>query len=513
MQGVLPDLKTLYAAEPDRLFWFGGDSAYPALAEALQTITRCDTLGLVPSDYDGSKLAERWGAMQAAASSSLTDRALFDVAVTVSSMRLLQSAHRGRVDPRNVGFDYDVTFKRIDLAAALRSARDGQGLPAAVAAAEPQFPVYRRLVKALADYRVLAANEPTALPALSKGQRKVDPGKPWEGVAALDARLRHFGDLPKGAPAPSATAEGTPIYDGDLVNAVKGFQGRHALEADGVIGPGTIEAMNVPAAHRVRQLELAIERERWLPEMSKEPLIFVNVPLFRLWAYDPDRPDEPVKMNVVTGKALGHATPIFIDEMEYVTFRPYWNPPLSIIRAELVPHARRDPSYFERENLEIVASGDENAPELPPSPENLDQVAAGRLYLRQKPGDKNSLGLAVFIFPNTENIYMHGTPAQSLFSRARRDFSHGCIRLEDPARLAQWVLRNDKEWTPARIEAAMHGSRPTRVNLKPKLKVILFYDTAYVNSQGVVQFAEDYYGHDAKLEKALAGGYPYPRQG
>jgi murein L,D-transpeptidase YcbB/YkuD len=218
-------------------------------------------------------------------------------------------------------------------------------------------------------------------------------------------------------------------------------------------------------------------------------------------------------MNVVAGKALGHATPIFIDEMEYVTFRPYWNPPISIIRAELVPKARRDPSYFERENLEIVASGDENAPELPASPENLDKVAAGRLYLRQKPGDKNSLGLAVFIFPNTENIYMHGTPAQSLFSLARRDFSHGCIRLEDPARLAQWLLRNEKEWTPERIDAAMHGSRPTRVNLKPKVKVILFYDTAYVNSKGIVQFADDYYGHDAKLEKALAGGYPYPRQG
>ena len=510
---VLPDLKVLYAAEPDRLFWFGGDFAYPALPQVLETLTGCDTMGLRPADYDGVALTQRWAAMKVSASPSLTERALLDLAVTVSSMRLLQSAHRGRVDPRTVGFDYDVTSKRIDLATALRAARDGKGLTAAVAAAEPQFPVYHRLVKALGEYRTLASNEPPSLPALSKGQRKVEPGKPWVGVAALDARLRHFGDLPADAPHPSTNAEGAPLYAGGLVDAVKRFQGRHALEADGVIGSGTIEAMNVPVAHRVRQLELALERERWLPEMLKEPLIFVNVPLFRLWAYDPDRPDEPVKMNVVTGKALGHATPIFIDEMEYVTFRPYWNPPISIIRSELVPKARRDPSYFERENLEIVASGDENAPELSASPENLDQVAAGRLYLRQKPGDKNSLGLAVFIFPNTDNIYMHGTPAQSLFSRARRDFSHGCIRLEDPARLAQWVLRNDKAWTPERIDEAMHGSRPTRVNLKPKLKVILFYDTAYVNSKGIVQFADDLYGHDEKLEKALAGGYPYSRQG
>jgi murein L,D-transpeptidase YcbB/YkuD len=159
-----------------------------------------------------------------------------------------------------------------------------------------------------------------------------------------------------------------------------------------------------------------------------------------------------------------------------------------------------------------VASGSETAPALPATPENLDRVVAGKLFIRQKPGEKNSLGLAKFIFPNAENVYMHGTPAQSLFSRARRDFSHGCIRLEDPARLAQWVLRHDTQWTAERIEAAMNGERPTQVNLKEKLRVILFYDTAYVDSKGVVHFADDYYGHDAKLEKALAGGYPYPRK-
>jgi murein L,D-transpeptidase YcbB/YkuD len=217
-------------------------------------------------------------------------------------------------------------------------------------------------------------------------------------------------------------------------------------------------------------------------------------------------------MNVVTGKSLGHKTPIFTDEMEYVIFRPYWSPPPSIIRSEIVPKARRDPSYIDRQNMEIVASGSETAPALPATPENLDKVVAGKLFIRQKPGEKNSLGLAKFIFPNSENVYMHGTPAQSLFSRARRDFSHGCIRVEDPARLAQWVLRDDPQWTPERIEAAMNGERPTQVNLKEKLRVILFYDTAYVDSKGVVHFADDYYGHDAKLEKALAGGYPYPRK-
>jgi L,D-transpeptidase YcbB len=511
--GGLTDLKALYGIEPGRPFWFTGESAHPALEPALEAIARCDAQGLVPADYDAAMLAEKWAAMKAAASTtSPGDRALFDMAVTVSAMRLLQSLHWGRVDPRLVGFDYDVTSRRLDLATTLRSARDGAGLPAAAEAAEPQFPVYHRMIKALADYRSLAAAEPPAVPAPGTGRKKVEPGKPWDGVPALVARLRAFGDLSVDALAPPSAVDGTPLYEGPLVDAVKHFQRRHGLEPDGVIGAGTIEALNVPASARVRQLELALERERWLPEMRKEPLLFVNVPLFRLWAHDPERPDEPLRMNVVAGKSVGHETPIFIDEMEYVIFRPYWSPPPSIVRDEIVPHARRDASYLARQNIEIVASGDEGAAALPATPENLDRVAGGALYVRQKPGEKNSLGLAKFIFPNAENIYMHGTPAQALFARARRDFSHGCIRLESPSRLAEWVLRNDPEWTRARIEAAMNGSRPTQVNLRPKLKVIIFYDTAYVDSKGVVHFADDYYGHDAKLEKALAGGYPYPRR-
>ncbi|HEX9188268.1 MAG TPA: L,D-transpeptidase family protein [Vicinamibacteria bacterium] len=508
--GILADLKALYASEPDGLFWFAGESPHPALDAALETIARCDTQGLDPADYDAGPLSAKRDGLKSDASPA--GRALFDVAVTASAMRLLQSVHWGRVDPRLVGFDYDVTAKRLELAKELRAARDAGGLATAVAAAEPQFPVYRRLLRALADYRVLAAAEPSPVPLLVAGQKKVEPGRPWVGAPALAERLRAFGDLPPDAPAPGTAADGTPIYEGALVDAVKGFQARHALEPDGVLGPGTIQVLNVPASARVRQILLALERERWLPEMRREPHVFVNVPLFRLWGYDPDRPDEPLRMNVVVGKTLGHKTPIFVEQMEYVIFRPYWSPPPSIVRSEIVPHARRDPSYVERQNMEIVASGHESAPPLPATPENLEKVVAGRLFIRQKPGEKNSLGLAKFIFPNAENVYMHGTPAQSLFARARRDFSHGCIRLEDPARLAEWVLRDSPEWPRERIDAAMKGDRPTQVNLKSKLTVFLFYDTAYVDSKGVVFFADDYYGHDALLDKALRHGYPYPRQ-
>jgi murein L,D-transpeptidase YcbB/YkuD len=253
-----------------------------------------------------------------------------------------------------------------------------------------------------------------------------------------------------------------------------------------------------------------MERGRWLPRLADRPTVFVNVPLFRLWASDPVRGNEPLRMNVVVGKAVSSATPIFLEEMEYVVFRPYWNPPPSIVKKEIVPQARRDPSYLARESLEIVASGRDDAPALPGSAENLDAVVAGRLFVRQKPGPRNSLGLAKFIFPNAENIYMHGTPAQQLFSRTRRDFSHGCIRLEDPARLAEWILRDNPGWTRERIEKAMQGERPTQVNLRERLRVVIFYDTVHVNSEGVVHFVGDIYGHDRVLDEALGRGYPYP---
>ena len=159
--------------------------------------------------------------------------------------------------------------------------------------------------------------------------------------------------------------------------------------------------------------------------------------------------------------------------------------------------------------MEIVASGADDAPSLPASEDNIAKVASGKLFVRQKPGPANSLGLAKFIFPNSENVYMHGTPAQQLFSRTRRDFSHGCIRLEDPARFAEWVLRQDPSWTRERIDAAMQGDKTLQVNLKDKLAVVVFYDTVHVNSEQTVFFVDDIYGYDKALDAALQRGYPF----
>ena len=434
--------------------------------------------------------------------------ALFDLAVSVAAARMATAVHKGRVDPATMLWGYDVAARTIDLVAALQAARGDRGLGDALEDLQPPFPHYRRARRMAGIYRDLALKgEPPAVPELAKNVRKVEPGAAWAGVPQLAARLRTFGDLP----ADAAIGESDPArYSGPVVEAVKRFQRRHGLDADGVIGAGTIKAINVSLADRIRQIELSMERMRWLPRLSDRPNVFVNVALFRLWATDPATGEEPLRMDVVVGKSLNHRTPLFVEQMEYVIFRPYWNPPRGITVQEIIPHIRRDPGYFDREQLEIVASGADDAAALPPTPDNLAKVMSGRLYIRQKPGPRNSLGLAKFIFPNTDDVYMHGTPATALFARTRRDLSHGCIRLEDPARFAEWVLRDQPEWTRERIDQAMQGERPTRVNLKEKLTVVIFYATVHVNSEDEAYFVEDIYGHDQALDAALAQGYPYP---
>jgi len=504
---VAPLLSTIYANEQDGLFWFDHAAPVAALKPTLAALAAASEHGLDPADYDADALAQQLAALDPKASSG-ADRALFDLGVSTAVARILNAVHKGRVDPATMYWGYDSSVKHLDIAALMVAVRDQDGLAATLDKVSPQVKHYARARRVLAVYRARALKgEPDPVPALPKDRPKVQPGESWDGIAALAGRLRVLGDL-----AADAVVDG-PEYTPAMVEAVKSTQRRHGLLSDGVIGAGTLRAVNVPLARRVRQIELAMERMRWLPPLDDKPNVFVNIALFRLWATDPTTEDEPLRMRVVVGESLDHQTPLFVERMEYVIFRPYWNPPRNIIVNELVPKARRDPKFLDKEGMEIVASGDESATALPATPENLAKVVAGRLRLRQKPGPHNSLGLAKFIFPNDEDVYMHGTPSQQLFSRARRDFSHGCIRLEDPAKFAEWVLRDQPEWTRERIDAAMQGDKPTRVNLKQPLTVVLFYDTVHVNSEGVLFFMDDIYGHDRALDAALLRGYPFPAKG
>jgi len=255
---------------------------------------------------------------------------------------------------------------------------------------------------------------------------------------------------------------------------------------------------------RVRQIELALERLRWLPHAPPGPFLVANVPAFRLVAFRSAADERPaLQMGIVVGRAARTETPLFADELRYLIFRPFWYPPTSIIRKEIVPVLGRDPGYLERERMELVAATDDASPALPRTPENLALLRSGRLWLRQVPGSHNALGRVKFVFPNDYRVYMHDTPAQALFGRKRPDFSHGCIRVEQPAALAEFVLSQQPGWTRERIEAAMNGAHTRRVEVVPPIPVMIFYTTVIVRADDAIEFFDDIYGLDTVLERAL----------
>jgi murein L,D-transpeptidase YcbB/YkuD len=376
-----------------------------------------------------------------------------------------------------VDFLLDVGPKKYDLPRLVQGLVDAPDLAARLETVEPPYDGYRRLRAALARYVQLAQEgDGPPLPTA----KKVEPGEAWEGTPALAARLQRLGDLE--APFPGN------VYAGGLVEAVKRFQDRHGLEADGRIGPATLAALAVPLSRRAEQIRLSMERWRWAPSSFDTPPIVVNIPEFRLRAYD-ENLKIGLTMPVVVGKSYpGRKTPVFAGSMTYLVFRPYWNVPPSIARKEIRPKMAKDPGWAKRNGYEVVD---------------------GRV--RQKPGENNALGRVKFMFPNPMNVYLHDTPSRDLFSRPRRDFSHGCIRLQDPPAMAAWVLRDDPKWTRERIDQAMRtGPQDAHVTLPRPIPVLLVYATAAAPEDGTVRFFEDIYGHDATLEDALAEGYPYP---
>ena len=427
-----------------------------------------------------------------------------DVALSLGVLRYMQHLHLGRVDPRTLGLRLDAWREPHSFPAVLREAAADGRAAAAVDALAPPFVLYAQLLDALARYRALAAQPAPAVPAFA---RSIRAGEPYAGAHALGANLAAWGDLPaSAAPPPGATH-----YDDALVAGVRRFQTRHGLTPDGVLGPRTTAAALVLASARVGQIAMALERLRWLPDLGERRLVAVNIPMFRLWAWDELGPAAaPVlSMRVIVGRAMRTQTPVFAAAMDHVIFRPYWNVPASILRGEILPAVRRDPGYLDRQRMEIVASRSSDRQPVPVGPEALAGLAAGTLRVRQRPGAHNSLGLVKFMFPNRENVYLHDTPAVRLFERTRRDFSHGCIRVADPPELAQWALQGMAGWDGGRIEAAMHGERSRRVDLDAPVDVVLFYLTAAVwPEDGLVHFADDIYGHDATLARALAGDRP-----
>ena len=419
-------------------------------------------------------------------------------------MRYVSDLRIGRINPKHFQFGLTVEHKKYDLAKFLADQLlPASDISAVLDAVEPPFVTYRRTEQALARYVQLAREgDGEKLPTPPK---PIDPGQAYAGAPRLMRILTLVGDLP-----PGTQPHESQIYDATLAEGVKRFQRRHGLDDDGRIGPATVKQLNVPLSDRVRQLQLTLERWRWLPTEFSAPPIIVNIPDFRLRALD-DNNKVALEMRVVVGVAMKTQTPVFTRDMTFIVLRPYWNVPPGILRRSTLPAIRRDRSYVAEQNFEITTLDGKVVTSGQVSDDVLAQLPAGKLAIRQKPGPNNALGLVKLMFPNEYSVYLHSTPATELFSRSRRDFSAGCIRVEKPAELTTWVLRNNPGWTLDRVQQGMQrGKDNVTVTLARALPVFIVYGTA-IAYENEVHFYDDIYGHDKKLAAVLAKGYPYPR--
>jgi murein L,D-transpeptidase YcbB/YkuD len=489
-------LLDLYADRRHSPLWFSQGRLTEAALGLLTELHRLERRGLLAADYDVEGFEQRIQSLYR--SHGTHDAALLaqlDLWLSATAARLATDLHQGRVDPASVGHDLDIGKARLDVAVALTALADTTDTAASLDSFEPRLTHYSLLKAALARYRE-TAKQP-ALTELPAPRSVLRTGDEYAGAPQLRRLLAALGDLT----IPPEDAAHDEVLDAESMAALQRFQTRHGLESDGVLGGATYRALTTPLRLRVEQMVLTLERMRWLPRLQSPPII-VNVPQFRLFAFRSleDNASDMLRMDVIVGEAFeGRRTPVFAADMRHVVFNPYWDVPRSILLQELMPEIRFDPRWIARNGYEIVRGAGDDASRVAPTPGAIRELAAGRLRLRQQPGPSNALGRVKFIFPNDHNVYLHDTPAQALFARARRAFSHGCIRVAEPLALAAHVLRDEPGWDEARIAAALAGDRPVRVILTRPIRVFILYATALATEAGSVLFFDDIYGQDARL--------------
>ena len=504
-------LANFYRSSGYKLAWIHEGEPTAQALELIQILQDADRQGLLAEDYDASRWADRLTLLKTPHESA--DEALFDASLTVCIMRYVSDVHIGRINPQNLGFEYDVSYKKLDLPRFVRERLvDGADLRSELGELEPSFPGYQRLRTALLHYMELEKKGDDEK-VLDVGT--VSPGGHYEGIAGLTNRLRLLGDLPDSVTIPPDSK----IYEGPLVDAVKHFQGRFALRPTGVLDYKTVVEMNVPLSDRIDQMRLGLERYRWLPYKFKQPHIVINVPEFRLYGLKNEN-ELGITMRVNVGEDYNFQTPMFENNIQYIVFRPYWTPPPNILRRGIIPELEKHPSLKEN-GLELVSANGQVIRSGTVTPEMLQQVREGKLTVRQPPGPENGMGLVKFMFPNEYHVYVHDTPksldmfsdeAEGANGEVKRVGSHGCIHAQEPAKLAAWLLRNTPGWNLERVERAMHEGRDNvRVNISPTIPVLIFYLTVVVEENGNVHFFRDIYDHDRTLRLELAEGYPYPK--
>ena len=472
--------------------WFSAGRPSQQAIELASELRRAEERGLRSTDYPEDVRESPTG--------TSADIVQVDIRLSLAAAHFISDLHDGRIEPRDVGYDLKIARAPFDVASVVSMLAASSSVAATLDSVEPQFLHYRLLKGALARYQRLAL-QPALNVLTDPGKVSVKPGAAYVDTPALRRLLVALGDMPAGVP------ESLDVHlDQDIVRALKVFQARHGLAPDGALGRDTYRALVTPFGERVRQIELSLERWRWLPPRLEGPAIIVNIPEFRLFALysSADVEQKMLRMDVIVGKTVALTqTPVFAASMRYVVLHPYWDVPYSIVKRELLPLIERDPGYLARNDYEIVQGQTDAAQVQPVSPETLDALAQGTLRLRQRPGPKNPLGFVKFMLPNSYNVYLHGTSAPALFGGAQRAFSHGCIRVADPMGLLTYVLRDNPAYDQEHIQALLDEPGPHRINLHTPIQVYIVYTTALAAEDGRTLFFRDIYRHDGRLQALL----------
>jgi len=471
----------------------GTDARARTLVRELATASS-HGLTVDPAQVDSVRaaLGRVWGS---SVGGSAADVATADVLLSIAFVTFADRLVSGELDPRTVTSGWYIRPGRPDIDSAIVQRVIAAPIDSVIAAFAPDDPIYAALRTQLATYREIVAGggwSRVATGATLRVGAKGDSAR----LSSLARRLAREGYL-----ADSATTTGE-VYDARLADAVRQFQAHHSITVDGALNAETVRALDIPAEYRAEQIAANLERIRWLPRAGTAgKYLIINMPSFRLLLRDGTRTVDTMRV-VVGAEYQNRATPAFADSMSIVVFQPYWNVTPNITLREVIPNAARDPGYLALNDYEVVRGDGDNAPVVSAALLTRDAVQSGRVRVRQRPGPKNALGHAKFLFPNDFNIYLHDTPQRALFDKDVRAFSHGCIRVQRPAELAQWVLG----WDSTRVANAMTGERANvYVSLARKLPVYIVYLTAFTRDSELF-FGNDLYARDAALVKRVAAG-------
>lgn len=474
------------------------------LEDLVLALESCGDEGLSPEIYHFAEIQEILGKIRDSGSTpgAASPSILAELDVLLTDAFLLYATHlrAGRVDPESIHTSWVSFLPEIDLLRLLSEAIERGRIAQSLLELTPTDERYHQLKKLLLTYRRFS--DEGGWPQLPSGPT-LRPGELDLRVPALRRILTAMGDLEE-----SAEQDGL-LFDDSLEQALRRFQRRHGLEVDGILGRKTLSQLNRPIGGRIRQLEINLERWRWLPHDLGSRYLLVNIADFRLDAIESGR--SVLDMRVVVGSHY-RKTPVFSETMKYIVLNPYWHVPFRIAVKDKIPLIQKDPSYLSKNGFRVFLGWEADAPEVPPESVDWSGITQGNFVyrLRQDPGPQNALGRIKFMFPNHFAVYLHDTPQQVLFGKTVRTFSSGCIRVEKPLELAAYVLQGNPYWTRERIEAAIASDRNRTVLLDEPIPVHLLYWTAWVEPDGTPHFREDIYERDVLVDRALREVPPKP---